>query len=42
MVVAEQLTRDLDPRLMIAAGLGTTGLALYLMIGFTPDVSRAR
>jgi DHA2 family multidrug resistance protein len=40
MVVAEQLTRDLDPRLMIAAGLGTTGFALYLMIGFTPDVSR--
>jgi DHA2 family multidrug resistance protein len=40
MVVAGQLTRYLDPRLMIAAGLGTTGLALHLMTGFTPDVSR--
>jgi MFS transporter, DHA2 family, multidrug resistance protein len=40
MVIAGQLTRYVDPRLMIAAGLGTTGLALYLMTGFTPDVSQ--
>jgi DHA2 family multidrug resistance protein len=40
MVVAGQLLRYIDPRLMIAAGLGVTALALYLMTGFTPDVSQ--
>ncbi len=40
MVVAGQLTRYIDPRLMIATGLGITGLALYQMTGFTPDVSQ--
>src|ERR1700726_745575 len=41
MVIAGQLLRYTDPRLMIAAGLGITGFALYLMTGFTPDVSQA-
>jgi DHA2 family multidrug resistance protein len=41
MVVAGQLLRYVDPRLLIAAGFGITGLALYLMTGFTPDVSQA-
>jgi DHA2 family multidrug resistance protein len=40
MVIAGQLLRYIDPRLLIAAGLGITGLALYLMTGFTPDVSQ--
>jgi MFS transporter, DHA2 family, multidrug resistance protein len=40
MVVAGQLTRYIDPRLMIATGLGITGLAVYQMTGFTPDVSQ--
>jgi MFS transporter, DHA2 family, multidrug resistance protein len=40
MVIAGQLLRYIDPRLMIAAGLGITGFALYLMTGFTPDVSQ--
>ena len=41
MVIAGQLLRYIDPRLLIAAGLGITWLALYLMTGFTPDVSQA-
>jgi MFS transporter, DHA2 family, multidrug resistance protein len=41
MVIAGQLLRYIDPRPLIAAGLGITGLALYLMTGFTPDVSQA-
>jgi DHA2 family multidrug resistance protein len=41
MVIAGQLLRYIDPRLLIATGLGITGLALYLMTGFTPDVSQA-
>jgi MFS transporter, DHA2 family, multidrug resistance protein len=40
MVIAGQLLRYIDPRPMIAAGLGITGLGLYLMTGFTPDVSQ--
>jgi DHA2 family multidrug resistance protein len=40
-VIAGQLLRYIDPRLLIATGLGITGLALYLMTGFTPDVSQA-
>jgi DHA2 family multidrug resistance protein len=40
MVVAGQLLRYVDPRLMIAAGLGITALALHLMTGFTPDISQ--
>jgi DHA2 family multidrug resistance protein len=40
MVIAGQLLRYIDPRPLIAAGLGITGLALYLMTGFTPDVSQ--
>jgi DHA2 family multidrug resistance protein len=40
MVIAGQLLRYTDPRLLIAVGLGITGLALYLMTGFTPDVSQ--
>jgi MFS transporter, DHA2 family, multidrug resistance protein len=41
MVIAGQLLRYIDPRLLIATGLGITGLALNLMTGFTPDVSQA-
>ena len=41
MVIAGQLLRYVDPRLLIAVGLGITGFALYLMTGFTPDVSQA-
>jgi DHA2 family multidrug resistance protein len=40
MVIAGQILRYIDPRLLIAFGLGTTGFALYLMTGFTPDVSQ--
>jgi MFS transporter, DHA2 family, multidrug resistance protein len=40
MVIAGQLLRYVDPRLLIAVGLGITGFALYLMTGFTPDVSQ--
>jgi DHA2 family multidrug resistance protein len=40
MVIAGQLLRYIDPRPLIVAGLGITGLALYLMTGFTPDVSQ--
>ena len=41
MVIAGQLVSYVDPRLLIAVGLGITGFALYLMTGFTPDVSQA-
>src|SRR6202049_545123 len=41
MVIAGQLLRYIDPRPLIAVGLGITGLALYLMTGFTPDVSQS-
>jgi MFS transporter, DHA2 family, multidrug resistance protein len=40
MLIAGQLIRYVDARLLIATGLGTTGLSLYLMTGFTPDVSQ--
>jgi MFS transporter, DHA2 family, multidrug resistance protein len=40
MLIVGQLTRYVDARILIASGLGTTGLALYLMTGFTPDVSQ--
>jgi DHA2 family multidrug resistance protein len=40
MLVAGQLTRYVDARILIAAGLATTGLALHQMTGFTPDVSQ--
>src|SRR6202163_3168707 len=40
MVAGGQLIRYVDARLLIATGLGTTGLSLYLMTGFTPDVSQ--
>jgi MFS transporter, DHA2 family, multidrug resistance protein len=40
MVMVGQFMRYIDPRLLIAIGLGTTGLALHLMTGFTPDVSQ--
>jgi DHA2 family multidrug resistance protein len=40
MLVAGQLTRYIDARILIAAGLATTGLALHQMTGFTPDVSQ--
>jgi MFS transporter, DHA2 family, multidrug resistance protein len=41
MAITGQLLRYIDPRPLIAAGLGITGLALYLMTGFTPEVSQA-
>jgi DHA2 family multidrug resistance protein len=40
MLVAGQLTRFIDARILIAGGLATTGLALHEMTGFTPDVSQ--
>jgi DHA2 family multidrug resistance protein len=40
MLVVGQLIRLVDARLLIATGLGITGLSLYLMTGFTPDVSQ--
>jgi DHA2 family multidrug resistance protein len=40
MLIVGQLIRYIDGRLLIATGLGTTGLSLYLMTGFTPDVSQ--
>ena len=40
MVIAGQILRYIDPRILIAAGLAITGFALYLMTGFTPDVSQ--
>jgi DHA2 family multidrug resistance protein len=40
MLLVGQLVRYIDGRLLIATGLGMTGLSLYLMTGFTPDVSQ--
>jgi DHA2 family multidrug resistance protein len=40
MLLAGQLIRFLDARLLIATGLGITAFSLYLMTGFTPDVSQ--
>jgi MFS transporter, DHA2 family, multidrug resistance protein len=40
MLIVGQLIRYNDARLLIFTGLGTTGFALYLMTGFTPDVSQ--
>jgi DHA2 family multidrug resistance protein len=40
MLVAGQLTGYVDARILIAAGLAMTGMALHLMAGFTPDVSQ--
>jgi MFS transporter, DHA2 family, multidrug resistance protein len=40
MVIAGQILRYIDPRILIAAGLAITAFALYLMTGFTPDVSQ--
>jgi DHA2 family multidrug resistance protein len=40
MLIVGQLIRYIDGRLLIATGLGMTGLSLYLMTGFTPDVSQ--
>jgi len=40
MVLVGQLTRFVDARLLIAAGFAMTGLSLYRMTGFTPDVSQ--
>src|SRR5260370_30691690 len=41
MVIAGQLLRYIDPRPLIAAGLGITRLALYLMTPFTPHLSQS-
>src|SRR5260370_14875671 len=40
MLIVGQLIRYIDARVLIATGLGMTGLSLYLMTGFTPDVSQ--
>jgi DHA2 family multidrug resistance protein len=40
MLLAGQLIRFVDARLLIATGLGITAFSLYLMTGFTPDVSQ--
>jgi DHA2 family multidrug resistance protein len=40
MLIVGQLILYIDARFLIATGLGTTGLSLYLMTGFTPDVSQ--
>jgi DHA2 family multidrug resistance protein len=40
MVIVGRLVRYVDARLLIACGLGMTGLSLYQMTGFTPDVSQ--
>jgi DHA2 family multidrug resistance protein len=40
MLLAGQLIRFTDARLLIATGLGITAFSLYLMTGFTPDVSQ--
>ena len=40
MVIVGRLIRYVDARLLIACGLGMTGLSLYQMTGFTPDVSQ--
>jgi len=36
MLIVGQLILYIDARFLIATGLGTTGLSLYLMTGFTP------
>jgi MFS transporter, DHA2 family, multidrug resistance protein len=41
MLLAGQLIRFVDARLLIATGLGITAFSLYLMTSFTPDVSQA-
>jgi len=40
MLLAGQLIRFVDARLLIATGLGITAFSLHLMTGFTPDVSQ--
>jgi DHA2 family multidrug resistance protein len=40
MLLAGQLIRFVDARLLIATGFGITAFSLYLMTGFTPDVSQ--
>ena len=40
MLLAGQLIRFVDARLLIATGLGITAFSLYLMTSFTPDVSQ--
>jgi DHA2 family multidrug resistance protein len=40
MLVVGQLIRYVDGRLLIAIGFALTGLSLYAMTGFTPDVSQ--
>ncbi|SDR63478.1 MFS transporter, DHA2 family, multidrug resistance protein [Rhizobiales bacterium GAS113] len=40
MLLVGQLIRHVDARLLIATGFTMTGLSLYLMTGFTPDVSQ--
>jgi predicted MFS family arabinose efflux permease len=40
MLIAGQLLRYIDARLLIAVGFGITGLALHLMTGVTPGVSQ--
>lgn len=40
MLLAGQLIRFTDARLLITTGLGITAFSLYLMTGFTPDVSQ--
>jgi MFS transporter, DHA2 family, multidrug resistance protein len=41
MLIVGQLLRYIDARLLIASGFAMTGLSLYLMTGFTPDVSQS-
>jgi MFS transporter, DHA2 family, multidrug resistance protein len=41
MLTVGQLIRYVDARLLIAAGFAMTGLSLYQMTGFTPDVSQS-
>jgi DHA2 family multidrug resistance protein len=41
MLVVGRLTRQVDTRLLLAIGLGTTAWSFYAMTGWTPDVSQA-
>jgi DHA2 family multidrug resistance protein len=41
MLIVGQLLRYIDARRLIASGFAMTGLSLYLMTGFTPDVSQS-
>jgi DHA2 family multidrug resistance protein len=41
MLIVGQLLPYIDARLLIASGFAMTGLSLYLMTGFTPDVSQS-